>query len=130
MLVKNLLTTSLLILLATSFTGCFSIFDPEPKVITTTKLVERKIAVVPRPKPVSLAKMKFYVVTADTIDQFVEDFKKKNGELVFVAVSISDYENLSLNIGELRRFINQQKEVIVYYEKAVQPTKEKETNDK
>jgi len=32
---------------------------------------------------------------------------------------MKDYENLALNIAELRRFLNQQKEVIVYYEKAV-----------
>lgn len=128
MLVKNLLTTSLLILLGTSFTGCLSIFSPEPKVITVTKLVERNINTAPRPKPVSLTKMKFHVVTDDNLDQFIENFKRKNGELVFVAISIPDYENLALNISELRRFINQQKEVIVYYEKAIQPKKE-ETNE-
>jgi len=30
-----------------------------------------------------------------------------------------DYENLALNIAELRRFIEQQTQIIVYYEKAV-----------
>jgi len=30
-----------------------------------------------------------------------------------------DYELLALNIADLRRYINQQKEIIVYYEKAV-----------
>jgi len=30
-----------------------------------------------------------------------------------------DYENLALNIGDLKRYIGQQKEIIVYYEKAV-----------
>jgi len=30
-----------------------------------------------------------------------------------------DYENLALNIGDLKRYINQQKEIIIYYEKAV-----------
>jgi len=30
-----------------------------------------------------------------------------------------DYENLALNVAELRRFINQQKDIIVYYEEAV-----------
>tara|TARA_R110002167_G_scaffold101486_1_gene264249 strand:+ start:613 stop:741 length:129 start_codon:yes stop_codon:yes gene_type:complete len=30
-----------------------------------------------------------------------------------------DYENLALNIGDLKRYINQQKDIIVYYEKAV-----------
>jgi len=38
-----------------------------------------------------------------------------------------DYENLALNVAELRRYINQQTEIIVYYEKAVtdEPKEEK-----
>tara|TARA_B100000900_G_scaffold415740_2_gene446936 strand:+ start:1914 stop:2036 length:123 start_codon:yes stop_codon:yes gene_type:complete len=32
---------------------------------------------------------------------------------------MKDYENLALNISELKRYINQQDEIIVYYEKAV-----------
>jgi len=32
---------------------------------------------------------------------------------------MKDYENLALNISELKRYINQQTEIIVYYEKAV-----------
>jgi hypothetical protein len=30
-----------------------------------------------------------------------------------------DYENLALNLADLRRYIEQQKEIIVYYEKAI-----------
>jgi hypothetical protein len=45
-----------------------------------------------------------------------------------VALSIDTYENLAINISELRRYINQQKEIIVYYEKAMTPQeKPKET---
>ena len=46
-------------------------------------------------------------------------FKKENGEYVFYAMSVPDYENLALDIAELRRYIEQQKEIIIYYEKAV-----------
>jgi len=42
--------------------------------------------------------------------------------LAFVALAIKDYENLALNVAELRRFINQQNEVILYYERAVSVT--------
>jgi len=38
-----------------------------------------------------------------------------------VAFSVKDYENLALNISELRRYIGQQKEIIIYYEEAVSP---------
>tara|TARA_B100002019_G_C20882706_1_gene409508 strand:+ start:453 stop:581 length:129 start_codon:yes stop_codon:yes gene_type:complete len=32
---------------------------------------------------------------------------------------MKDYENLALNIADIRRFLNQQEEIILYYEKAV-----------
>ena len=38
---------------------------------------------------------------------------------MFYAVSVHDYENLAINMSELYRYIKQQKEVIIYYEKAV-----------
>lgn len=65
--------------------------------------------------------VKIYVVTAENYDEFVEEFTAKNGELAYIAISVKDYENLSLNIAELRRYIEQQKQVIVYYEEAVKP---------
>ena len=36
-----------------------------------------------------------------------------------MAVTPKGYENLSLGMQELRRYILQQKEIIVYYEKAI-----------
>ena len=65
--------------------------------------------------------VKIYVVNEDNYEEFIEEFRAKNGEIVYIAISVKDYENLSLNIAELRRYIEQQKQVIVYYEEAVKP---------
>ena len=65
--------------------------------------------------------VKIYVVNEDNYEEFIEEFRAKNGEIVYIAISVKDYENLSLNIAELRRYIEQQKQVIVYYEEAVNP---------
>ena len=98
---------------------------PEPKVITVTNTVKTTVPVVARPKPVSLVDTRIYVVNKDNYDEFVKEFTAKNGDLAYVAIGIKDYENLSLNIAELRRYINQQNEIIVYYEKAVKPDEKK-----
>ena len=79
-----------------------------------------------RPKPVQLSDTRVFVVTKDNYEEFVKEFTDIYGELAFVALSMKDYENLALNIADLRRYINQQKEIIVYYEKAVT---EKENGD-
>lgn len=91
----------------------------EPQVVTVPTVVENKIPVQARPRPVSMRDVEFFVVTEDNYEQFVERFVEENGRLVFIAISVDDYENLALNLADLRRFIEQQREVIVFYENAV-----------
>ena len=52
-------------------------------------------------------------------DEFVKEFSEIYGDVAFVALSMKDYENLALNVAELKRFLNQQTDIIVYYEEAV-----------
>lgn len=50
------------------------------------------------------------------LDRFLDDMKKANsGDVVFVAMSVSDYELMSYNMQELRRYIREVQEVVVYY---------------
>ena len=71
----------------------------------------------------------FYVVTADTFENFKKRFKKENGDLLFYALSVRDYENIALNMADIKRFIDQQNQILVYYEKAVAPKEKKEEKD-
>ena len=86
-----------------------------------------QIPVVARPKPLQLVDTRVRVVTKDTLEQFLIDYEKQYGQVAFVVLSMKDYENLALNIADLRRYINQQTEIIVYYEDAV--TEEEENSD-
>jgi hypothetical protein len=60
-------------------------------------------------------------VSKENYEEFVADFEAKNGGDAYIAISVKDYENLSLNFAELRRYIEQQKQIILYYEEAVKP---------
>lgn len=91
-------------------------FEKDPEVVVRTEYVDRKIPIVARPRPVQLSSPEFFVVTSENFDEFIEEFYQKNGTTTYVAISVEGYEQLSLNVAELRRFINQQKEIIVYYE--------------
>jgi hypothetical protein len=73
----------------------------------------------PRPKPVNMADVKFEVVTEENLEDFIEQFRKDYGEVVFIAMPVRDYERLAINIQDIRRFINQQSQVLVYYETAI-----------
>jgi hypothetical protein len=65
------------------------------------------------------------VVTQDTFPAFKKRFVKENGDLLFYALSVRDYETLALNMAEIKRFLAQQKHIILYYEKAVKPVEKK-----
>lgn len=117
------LRASLFLLLLSSFTAC-SLLKPEEVVVTQVEYVDRVIPVQPRPKPVTLYDIEFYAVTNENIDEFLERFEKENGDVVFFAISVPDYENIAINMGELRRFIQSQTAIIVYYEENANPNKE------
>ena len=61
--------------------------------------------------------------------EFIKEFEAKNGGDAYIAISVKDYENLSLNFAELRRYIEQQKQIILYYEEAVKPDETKKSKD-
>ena len=98
-------------------TGCLG--NPEPKVVTVTEIQKTQVPTVARPKPINLTDTRLYVVNEDNLEEFLAEFEEVNGNRAFVAFSVKDYENLALNIAELRRYIKQQGEIIVYYETAV-----------
>ena len=93
--------------------------QPEPEVIIQTEYVERNIPTVSRPDPVALVAPNFYVVNRDNFDDFIAEFRKKNATETFIAISVKDYENLSLGIADIKRYLEQQNEIIIYYETQV-----------
>ena len=108
-----------------------STFRPEKEIVTVTKLVERNIPTVPHPKPVRMNEIKIYVVSpSENFDEFKKEFEAKNGADSYIAISVKDYENLAKNFAELRRYIEQQKQIILYYEEAVKPSEPSEQEKK
>ena len=124
---KNSLALILLPLLLLS-SGC-STWNPLKRIEIKTVEVDRVIPTQNRPRPVKMNDIYFYVVTEQNFEEFKKRFVKENGDLVGYVLSVRDYETLALNMAELKRYLIQQKEIIVYYEKAVTP-KPKEKKDK
>ncbi len=87
------------------------------------------VPLVARPKPLQLNDTRVFVVTKDNYDEFKKEFTEIYGDFAFVALSMKDYENLVLNVADIKRYLEQQKEIIVYYEKAVSEEKTDGTDD-
>jgi hypothetical protein len=126
----RLISYGLISLALLTLTGCSSLWTPEPKIVTVTNTVRTTVPIVARPKGVQMNEVKIYVVSQENFEEFKKEFEKKNGGDAYIAISIKDYENLSLNFAELRRYIEQQKQIIVYYENAVKPEKPKIEDNK
>ena len=116
---RNYLTISSLLLLTLLLSSCGYLRKPEKEIVVQTVEVQKIVPVQPRPKPIDMTDVKFYVVTEENYEEFKEKFMKTNNDFVFYVVSVHDYENLALNMSELFRYIKQQKEIVVYYEEAV-----------
>src|SRR6056300_265443 len=112
-----ILSLSLILMLTQ---GC-SLLRTDPEIITVTNTVKTTVPIVAHPKKVQLNDVKIYVVSKENYEEFVKEVEAKNGADAYIAISVKDYENLSLNFAELRRYIEQQKQIIVYYENAVKP---------
>ena len=119
------------LLLATLLLSSCSSFRADPEIKIVTKLEKTVVPIVPMPKPVQMNDIKIYVVSPnENLEEFKKEFEAKNGADAYIALSIKDYENLSNNFAELRRYIEQQKAIIVYYEEAVKPLDTDTTTDK
>jgi len=131
-------------LILSTISGCSLFQVPPREVEIISKPVQIMITQPIMPRPLDLKEPNWYVVSDTKIankdgqypegytyfDKFVEDIKKKHGgDLVFVAMSVGDYELMSYNTQELKRYISQLGEVIVYYKDVTTPTKPTATEE-
>ena len=91
--------------------------DPEPEVQIITKPVDKTIVQPIMPREIDLKEPYWYVVSKANIDDFLVKVEKEQGQLVFFAMSVPDYELMAYNMQELKRYINEMQEIIVYYRK-------------
>ena len=88
--------------------------------------METPIEIKGAPRPISMQEVRWWVVTEENMQSFLEKFTKETDETVYIAISVRDYENLSLNMAEIKRYLEQQKNIIVYYEDSINKTNTEE----
>ena len=72
----------------------------------------------PSPEPVIMGQFRWKVLTPDIAEKWIEDTKTVQApSQVWYSISPNNYEVLSNNIAELKRYIKQQKAIIEYYRK-------------
>ena len=117
---KSYLTVLSALLLSLLLSSC-STWDKLKRVEVKTVEIDLVIPTQNRPRQLDLINITWFVVTDQNFDEFRRRYTKQNGSFLFYAMSVRDYETLALNMAEIKRYIEQQKQIIVYYEKAVAP---------
>lgn len=132
------LKKSVIALAILTLSGCSLLQQPPRQVEVISKPVQIDIVQPTMPRPLNLKEPKWYVVSDRKIpkeertymDKFEEDIKKKHGgDLVFVAMTVADYELMAYNTQEIKRYISQLGEVIVYYREVTTNEKEESSSE-
>jgi len=87
----------------------------------TAKPMERTFVQPVMPREINLGVPQWIVVTPDNWEQQLERIKSQEGEVLFLAMTVPDYEVMSVNMKELKRYITELKDVVVYYKEVTAP---------
>ena len=69
------------------------------------------------PREIDLKQPQWIAVTPENKDEQLARIEEQEGELVFLAMTIPDYEVMAYNMQEIKRYITELKDVVVYYRK-------------
>lgn len=79
------------------------------------------IRIVPRPDPIEMKNADIIVVTQANLDAVIARVKSEQGDFVLYAMTAQSFEHLALSFEQIKKFIEEQNAVILYYEEAVTP---------
>ena len=102
-------------------------WKPEKEIVTVETIVKPTITLAQRPRPVEFDELKVKVITEANVQEVIQEMKTNQGQFLVYALDPVTFKNLAIGIEEIKRYIEQQNDIIVYYEKAV--TDEPETQE-
>jgi len=90
---------------------------PTKQIQVTAKPIERKIVQPIMPREIDLKQPQWIAITPENWEEQLARIEQQEGELVFLAMTIPDYEIMAYNMQEIKRYITELKDVVVYYRK-------------
>ena len=103
---------------------CSCSLIPTKQIEVTAKPLDRKIVQPIMPREIDLQEPRWIVITPENWEDQLAMIEQQEGELVFLAMTIPDYEIMSYNMQEIKRYISELKDVVVYYRKVTTTKKE------
>ena len=106
--------------------ACSCSLIPTREIQVSAKPIDRQIVQPIMPREIDLKELQWLTVTPENWEDQLAKIEQQEGELVFLAMTIPDYEVMAYNMQEIKRYITELKDVVVYYRKV---TTEQSTND-
>jgi len=88
--------------------------DPEPLQIRTEPVSMPEL-VLPNADPIRTRPVEWIIITEENYEEVFERLRTSNQDVVLFGLTERGYENLSLNLNDLRTFIQQQNSIIMAY---------------
>lgn len=104
---------SMIAIAAILLSACTSTVNP---VEITSKPADRVPLILPPADVINLRPVSWIVITKDNVDQVFADMESRGENLAVFALTATGYENLSLNISDIRKLTQQQRAIIVAYD--------------
>ena len=97
--------------------ACSCSLLPTKQIQVSAKPIERQIVQPIMPREIDLRQPEWIAVTPENWEEQLAKIEKQEGELVFLAMKIPAYEIMAYNMQEIKRYITELKDVVVYYRK-------------
>ena len=79
------------------------------------------------PREIDLKEVMWLTITPENFEEQFALIENQEGELVFLAMTVPDYEVMAYNMQEIKRYITELKDVVVYYRSVT--TQQEENNE-
>lgn len=96
-----------------AISGCSK---PVEEIRVSARPVDKPELVLPYADPIATRDVKWIIITPENYETVFNDLSKNGEAVVLFALTTDGYENLSLNLSDIRAFIQQQQAIIVAYE--------------
>ena len=104
--------------------ACSCSLLPTREIQVSAKPIERKIVQPVMPREIDLKQVTWLTITPENFEEQFALIENQEGELVFLAMTVPDYETMAYNMQEIKRYITELKDVVVYYRKVTVTQKE------
>ena len=107
--------------------ACSCSLIPTKQIKVTAKPMDRTIVQPVMPREIDLKEVRWLTITPENFEEQFAIIEEQEGELVFLAMTVPDYETMAYNMQEIKRYITELKDVVVYYRKVT--TKQDKENE-